>query len=95
MRQETINALQDFKESILKELNKYCETISNAANMHLKYEKRHPDEAHCLPASMHYFGQFYGYNGARDVVNEVFDEFMNRPERISEEDLDELLSVKS
>jgi hypothetical protein len=39
-----------------------------------------------------YLGQYYGYNGARDVVNEVFEEFMDQPEKISE---DELLHMAS
>ena len=92
MRQDTINTLNEFKESLLRELNEYCKIVSKTADVQLKYEKKHPDEAHCLPASMMYLGQYYGYNGARDVVNEVFEEFMNRPEKISE---DELLHMAS
>ena len=92
MRQDTINALNDFKESLLRELNEYCKIVSKTADVQLKYGKKHPDEAHCLPASMMYFGQYYGYNGARDVVNEVFEEFMNQPEKISD---DELLHMAS
>ena len=92
MRQSTIDALNDFRESLLRELNENCKILSKTADVQLKYEKKHPDDAHCLPASMMYFGQYYGYNGARDVINEVFEEFMNHPEKISD---DELLHMAS
>lgn len=86
MTQETINALDEFRKSIIAELDEYCQTIAKAADVQLKYEKRHPDEAHCAPVSMSNLGMYYGYNGARDIVNEVFDEFMSRPEGRSVKD---------
>jgi hypothetical protein len=79
MNQETIKILNEFREELLRELNTYCKTISETVNVQMKYEKNHPDEIHACPVSMTYLGQYYGYNGARDVVNEVYDEFLNRP----------------
>jgi hypothetical protein len=38
MRQDTINALNDFKESLLRELNDYCKIVSKTADVQLKYE---------------------------------------------------------
>lgn len=79
MNQETIKILNEFREELLRELNTYCKTISETVNIQMKYEKNHPDEIYACPVSMTYLGQYYGYNGARDVVNEVYDEFLNRP----------------
>jgi len=77
MDQETVNILNEFRESLLQELDVYCQYISNAANVQMNYEKKHPEEIHVCPVSMTYLGQYYGYNGARDVVNEVYNNFLN------------------
>lgn len=86
MKQETLETLHEFKDLIIRELDQYCEISAKAAGLQLKYERKHPNEPHSLPASMANLSMYYGYSGARDVVNEMFDEFLSRPEGSDKQD---------
>jgi len=81
MTEESKNILEDYKNSLLKELEEYVKLCAEQAKWRLEYWKKHKEELEGIQqyslVSTFDLPAYYAYGNAKDIVNEKFEEIIN------------------
>lgn len=84
MNEDTINILEEYKKSLLDELQVYVDLVAKSAKWRLDFWKKHKKDLEGVQqydlVSTFDLPAYYAYGNAKDIVEEKFNEILKKYE---------------
>lgn len=82
MTEESKKILEDYKNSLLNELEEYVKLCTEQAKWRMNFWKKHKTDIEGITqfGLLHQLdlSAYYAYGNAKDIINEKFEEIINR-----------------